>query len=859
MAFVVPQPAYALGANAIFGELLGGNLILTLVYELLGLISNVLIWTITKIGEILQSVVNLKVSAGGPVVYTAWRILRDFCNMAFIVVLILMAFGTIFDILPFGFLKSFSIHQRGVIPGFLMAALLLNFSLAIGQTVVGVSNQATGIVLRILPVNLGNELAQSAQLGQLIKDSSAPASRPIIDNVDPTTLTPTQQAAINALPLTARTVWNTCTRGVGVYQGVAISECWKIASTYAINDANAAQLQQELSKFEFIWKPSATVQLLTGGAYAETVMSARPLAGGQTDGGALLMMIVRQLYKIFLLAILLVSFAVVFIFMLVRIPMLWVLLALSPLAFVSLSFPKSDLFKKWWKQFFAWNVFSPMYLFMIYFGLYMIQQLSRLTSSLSSTDGGAPFIMGYLSLTLTYVMVAIVFIGGTAAVLKSSFLSGTFAGKLVGQVSGSLGMSGAGGAATPVARFLGNITGARSTYRATTSAIGAAGRQVGQDFTRATRSRLGLRTSDELEASLKRRLGVRGAAEQESKLTRARVDEQKKVTEFGYKQKLQNLENQLSQARTDEERELMRGRIKKLKESNDRRLSRTMTSGGRDAQLAAGEILMAEGKLSAEQLQSLGDKYGRLSPDALAGFVKRRNEQIIKDAEKRKYEKYKPEEGGVAKEMEEFLALIGDPKEANKYLEAAGKGTNKFWALDAGVRRKLIKGSDGQAITDLEKVIEQEAPKFKPEDWINAETYYHQKKMSMAPEIETQFARSLLSSDRFAKMLKGAKGDQRKRLEDEAKRFSNEIAQLQIAIKQNDSELKQVMKLASDKDAAKAKAAKAKAAALQSKINEDSARIKELQNRPRDEKNKEEPKKEEKKEEPKEEKKDDKK
>src|SRR3989344_9561108 len=58
------------------------------------------------------------------IVQTSWAIFRDFANMFFILILIIIAFATIFDWQNY--------NWKGLMAKFIIAALLINFSLAIG-------------------------------------------------------------------------------------------------------------------------------------------------------------------------------------------------------------------------------------------------------------------------------------------------------------------------------------------------------------------------------------------------------------------------------------------------------------------------------------------------------------------------------------------------------------------------------------------------------------------------------------------------------------------------------------------------------------------------------------------------------
>lgn len=73
-------------------------------------------------------VVNMRIYTNIPVIQEGWKIMRDFANMLFIIALIVMAYGTIFNVQGYNF--------KSLIPKFLIAALLINFSLVIGGLVI---------------------------------------------------------------------------------------------------------------------------------------------------------------------------------------------------------------------------------------------------------------------------------------------------------------------------------------------------------------------------------------------------------------------------------------------------------------------------------------------------------------------------------------------------------------------------------------------------------------------------------------------------------------------------------------------------------------------------------------------------
>ncbi|MBI2062641.1 MAG: hypothetical protein HYT61_00100 [Candidatus Yanofskybacteria bacterium] len=104
-------------------------------------------WMMELVGKAIGWAANLldvflqnQPISGVFVVDQGWTTVRNFVNLFFILALIIMAFGTIFDI------KKYT--WRDMLPGFIIAALLVNFSLAIGQYIAGVANGLSGVFLR---------------------------------------------------------------------------------------------------------------------------------------------------------------------------------------------------------------------------------------------------------------------------------------------------------------------------------------------------------------------------------------------------------------------------------------------------------------------------------------------------------------------------------------------------------------------------------------------------------------------------------------------------------------------------------------------------------------------------------------
>ncbi len=613
----VPVPAHALEATSVLS--FGASTVLTIVYDLLDLVHKLIMFLINGIGSILQAVINLAPGTGGAPVYTMWRILRDFCNMAFIVVLILMSFATIFHVFSIPVLSAFSYHNKGIISGFLMAALLLNFSMAIGQTVILASNEAVKMVLTVLPKNLGAAIAQSVDYASTNISSFAVTKPPVIvDNVAIEGLTPAQNRAV-ALYADAglRTAVTDC-----IKNNVDTSyNCYNRIILPRIQSLQANAIAAEAAGNNPLTFSFGTAFRCIGSKVGLGTTCSLPTTP-QADSFTLMKMIAEKIMVIFLSLTLGLSLVAVFAFMVVRIPYLWVLLAISPLAYVSLAFPGSKAFGAWWKQFWGWNLFSPLYLFVIYLGMILINATSSAVASLAPVGGTVPLITGTLGSLFSYGIVAIVLIGGGMFVMKTSLASGTYASTAAGKITGGLGFTKEGGAVGAIYR--------RTGLQAQVQGLGERAQQQGRDITAGLRGRAPALFGTQAEglAAARQRFGVRGGAVEVEKLQKQRVDEQQKI---------------------------LKGR--NLDEAG---LRRVLKSGDRDAALAAGEMLLGSGNLDAEGMKYVSERYRSVSPIAQKSF----QERVAKNLD----EKLKEKKFGEAKEVIDSLELLGE-SQRGKFLK----------------------------------------------------------------------------------------------------------------------------------------------------------------------------------------------
>ncbi|MEX1064077.1 MAG: MFS transporter [Candidatus Paceibacterota bacterium] len=265
------------------------------------------------------------------VVEESWTIIRNFVNMFFILFLIIIAFGTIFGIEKY--------YWRNTIMPFLAAALLVNFSLAIGKFVIQIGNSLAAMVLVWIQqsgANISTNLGSGLGLGSYFKDP-----------------------------------------GIGALASIA------------------------------------------GG-------------GAQT--------LVTLVFSAVFLTITLFALLSALIFAIARIPVLWAILILSPIAFVSYALPSlQHIWKKWWSYLISWSFFLPTYLFFLMFSIFFISQKGKVGTP--QPTGIAEALVGPGSAVgdlLFFILTILFLVGGLLASFKVGSLAGSGVNKTFSAIQGGI-------------------------------------------------------------------------------------------------------------------------------------------------------------------------------------------------------------------------------------------------------------------------------------------------------------------------------------------------------------------------------------------------------------------------------------
>lgn len=100
------------------------------------------------------------------VIHKIWEIVRDIVNLTFILILIIMAFGTIFQVKEYTYKEMFG--------PFLISAILINFSFAIGQYLIDLSNGLAHVFFDTIREATGGDITTIFDFGLSSNVTAAP-------------------------------------------------------------------------------------------------------------------------------------------------------------------------------------------------------------------------------------------------------------------------------------------------------------------------------------------------------------------------------------------------------------------------------------------------------------------------------------------------------------------------------------------------------------------------------------------------------------------------------------------------------------------------------------------------------------
>lgn len=611
-----PSLAHADGLGAIAGAYnfftnpLDG--VLTIFITLIQLLQSVAAFFISLGQTLLLFVLQMKASTNLVVVDASWKILRDMCNMLFIVVLVLIAFATVFNVM--GIWKRF--YWKTALMPLLVGAILINFSLAIGKTVVLVSDQVMQVFINIQKgvtgsPDLGNNLIAALHPNTLLITNGIAGSVPTdisqLNNAI-SNLTATEQARLAQCETETKAINNTSTAsGILLYEGNAIND-W---ANSILGDPAQGVLGPQVKKTypdciqEMLAARVGTVmvqrgqQLTTAQRSAYNSLVASSAVAGDTQDKIL--MAANGVLNVLFLFMLFSCLLTAGVFLLLRIIVVWALLFLSPLAWLAYAIGNEG-FQKWWRYFMAWNVFGPLYLFLILPGMIMIRNADSILTFLATKGAGAGILGGLgntVSLGMFYGFALIIFMGALYLAINSGSAAAIKATPIVGRWAQNLGVFDR--AALAPLRGTAEVTGLADRYRGAVQGISSKVTQIPFVGTQARKRR-----SEELTAKYASRFGDKGAYED---LQRKRIQEEiKKLDEKGISVK--DMQDKLSKATV-----------------------------GSTEYFALGQALLKEGELSGRQMEELAGNAGKFLGSTAQNAI--RQNVAKKVAEQVKEKKFK--------------------------------------------------------------------------------------------------------------------------------------------------------------------------------------------------------------------------
>lgn len=304
-----------------------------------GLLLTGLLLFISTFAWLLDKWVTITSSLLNPgIVGIMWTIMKNFVNLLFILILIVIAFATLFD--------NQKYNAKKLLVKVIIVALLVNFSLLIGQTIISTADFLTSALLA--QIQIKDEKGKELTLSQNLE------------------------------------------RGFNVHK------------------------------------------IETSDGFKEFKDQAESAA---TEAGALGKIIITMVFVLMMMVIMLFVFAVAAIMVLIRVPILWFLLILSPLAWLGWILPGTQKWwHDWWKHFFAWAFFTPIYIFFLMFGIMFIQFRAQNPGDFGSINpdntagaAAANIIDKFFSVQdiFFYIVTTMFMAGGLFAARKMSMFAGT--------------------------------------------------------------------------------------------------------------------------------------------------------------------------------------------------------------------------------------------------------------------------------------------------------------------------------------------------------------------------------------------------------------------------------------------------
>ncbi len=377
-----------------------------------------------------------------------------------------------------------------------------------------------------------------------------------------------------------------------------------------------------------------------------TGSNAQQLAQTVDAGGSAF---VSLIFGVVLLGAFLVCILTGIMFIIYRIPMIWMLLMFSPVIWVARIFPQGEKrFSEWWSKLIGWAFFLPYYFFFVYLALYLLGNQDKIMRAITVNMDNTAYGMNNpgmsIQLIFFYAVVCIILMGGTKMAIGWAQSTGA-AGKDF-------------------------FAWADKTAK----------RMPGLNYLEA--SKVALKAKQEQIA----KEGFRGRWT--SKLYGGDLAQEKKEAKmkdvFGVGDK------GASKGVLQKDVDLLKSRYKN--ESREK-LEGIRNTGSANQRIAALEVLRSRGELSADGTKELYDQYAKQSPQAAKDFALRENYgkmnaverkmffDSIKDPEvKRKIALVMAEKGDIQSvdDIASHINIFGNAEDRREFFEKLSKTIESF-------------------------------------------------------------------------------------------------------------------------------------------------------------------------------------
>lgn len=549
-------------------------------------------WILEQLTSAITLIVNWQQVANNPIVASAWALARDLTNLFFIVGLVVISFATIFKVT--GVLSGY--YYKTALPRLLFAAILINLSLGLSETVVLVSNRVTTILSGIMGSGLASlttRMGTSNLLtSPLVVTDIAPASRDLGLNF--------KDKAPDGSSLDT---WLAIKENRTKEEEEAFQKCLKEGDpnnnfVTTKEDSWARWAKEKLGGKEVLKSMGTCVQELASKrrgerdvSFAERVVvetKATVEAVGErmvapTDTSQRFVLLASSLFSALMLVMVILSLGAAVIFFAFRVIAIWVLMFTSAFAFGLCWIREADFLKKWWTMLLGWSAFGPLYLLVLIFGMMFLSRQGELMTSVAASAGAQGLASQLLTTVFFYMFAVIVFVGGLMFALDSAFAAAVKSTPLIGKAAAGAGAFSAVAWSQAFGRRAAAVTGIPATAQARFEKIQQVYRERRPEILRPT-------TDAERLASARRRLGVRGGAQEEYQLGAKRITGERSSLESGMKAIIDK------NGAPDKARQLAF-------------LKSRMNSGNRDVAIAAREMLMDQGALNLAQVKETQRLY----------------------------------------------------------------------------------------------------------------------------------------------------------------------------------------------------------------------------------------------------------